>query len=374
MSDNLMRLDTPGHDVVVQVADRAESPLGVVIASLGEYPVYDEAAYALMGRDEVRNAAYRAAIAATVEGRTVVDIGTGREALWAVTSARAGARHVYAIEEMPDNAALARRAVAEAGFADRITVLEGSTGTVELPERVEVCISEIIGTIGGSEGAAAVLNGAAERYMLPGAAYIPLRCATTIGAVDLSGIAPEGITAYERDHVRYLEMIFAAMGGPFDVRTCVSGLRCTPYLTDQAEVEHLELTGAATASGSDARTLTVRRDGRLHGLSLGVRLWVDAGQDPIDSTDASTSWFPVWVPVSAEGVPVRAGDRVRVEFGWRPAADGIHPDYRLSGRIERADGVPAAFTWDSPYRGSGFRGDDFHRTLFPAPAPADPAP
>lgn len=52
-----------------------------------------------------------------------------------------------------------------AGFADRITVAEGLSPEIEFPEPVQMCVSEIIGTLAGSEGAGAVLRDARERLV-----------------------------------------------------------------------------------------------------------------------------------------------------------------------------------------------------------------
>jgi len=50
--------------------------------------------------------------------------------------------------------------VEEAGLADRLVLIHGDAMKVELPELADVCISELVGPIGGSEGAAVILNNA----------------------------------------------------------------------------------------------------------------------------------------------------------------------------------------------------------------------
>src|SRR5215510_7303041 len=106
-----------------------------------------------MSHDEVRNRAYRAAIDASVAGRVVLDIGTGADAILTRFCVEGGARHVYAIELDPDACASARKVIDALALTDRVTLIEGDSTTVQLPEAVDVCVSEIIGTIGSSEGA-----------------------------------------------------------------------------------------------------------------------------------------------------------------------------------------------------------------------------
>src|ERR1700687_1635629 len=59
---------------------------------------YPEGMYELMETDEVRNQPDRDAIGEMVSGKVVLELGTGRKALWAVYCAKRGAKKVYAIE------------------------------------------------------------------------------------------------------------------------------------------------------------------------------------------------------------------------------------------------------------------------------------
>ena len=63
----------------------------------------------------------------------------------AVAAARAGARHVYAIEATP-LAHEAREVVRANGLEDRVTVVEGWSTRISLPERASVAVSEILGS------------------------------------------------------------------------------------------------------------------------------------------------------------------------------------------------------------------------------------
>jgi protein arginine N-methyltransferase 1 len=127
-----------------------------------------------MLNDRARTSSFLDGIAEVVrEGDIVVDIGTGTGVL-AVAAARAGAKHVYAIE------ASAIGEVAEAifednGLADRITLLRGWSTRLDLPERADVLVSEIIGNEPLGESVLEVTRDARKRLLKPEARLVPSR-------------------------------------------------------------------------------------------------------------------------------------------------------------------------------------------------------
>ena len=120
-----------------------------------------------MTHDERRNESYRRALGALARDKIVLDIGTGPEALLARLALETGARNVYAVELLESTYLLARQCIEKLGLHDRIHVIHGDIRTVLLPEAAEVCVSEIVGPIGGVEGAAVLIN-SARRLLAPG--------------------------------------------------------------------------------------------------------------------------------------------------------------------------------------------------------------
>ncbi|MFJ1990823.1 50S ribosomal protein L11 methyltransferase [Streptomyces asiaticus] len=369
----IAELAAPGHKVPVRACDPESNPVWL-FASIGEYPVYDDVAYEVMIKDERRMNRYLEAVRRYAPGRTVLDIGTGKDAVWALAAARAGARHVWAVEVIPNSAQIARETIEEAGFADRITVIEGLSTEIELPEPVDMCVSEIIGTLGGSEGAGSVLRDARKRLVKPGGVFIPHRSVTTAVALDLDSAnrgRPPGFPPFV---LRYVEEVFASVGRPFDLRVVLEGLQDSPavrersYLSDPAEVEPLEFNGDLDPEGTDGAELTFTREGTFSGLALGMRLWVAEDDGPIDSLVQPSSWTPVYAPLSVAGLPVRPGDRFAFDFTTTLSDDGVHPDYALTGELHRAGGPAVPLSWSSTHHGDGFRTTPFYRSLFPGPA------
>ncbi|KAJ0403977.1 hypothetical protein ATCC90586_005844 [Pythium insidiosum] len=99
-----------------------------------------------MLQDHVRTSTYERAMLenrSDFEGKVVLDVGTGSGIL-AYFAVKAGARHVYAVE-LSDMAYCARELLRANGLSDRITVIKGKMESVELPEPVDVVVSEPMG-------------------------------------------------------------------------------------------------------------------------------------------------------------------------------------------------------------------------------------
>jgi len=104
-----------------------------------------------MLRDEMRIAAYDAALrrAVTSESR-VLEIGTGTGIL-AMMAARAGARSVVTCEMTPAIATQAAAIIAQNGYADRVRVVAKHShkldAETDLDGRADILVSEIIGNL-----------------------------------------------------------------------------------------------------------------------------------------------------------------------------------------------------------------------------------
>jgi type I protein arginine methyltransferase len=348
---------------MVHEADPKEDELALWPV-LGEYRVYDEVLYYIMSHDEIRNQAYRRAIARLAPGRVALDIGTGQDVNWARACVEAGARKVYAIDELAASFELARETISDLGLEDRIELIHGSSLTARLPEKVDLCVSEIIGGIGGSEGAAVVLADARRRFLAPGGAMIPARCETRIAAVELPSPFHDD-PAFGPSQAGYVEQIFANVGHPFDVKLGLARLPATAILSTDDVFEDLAFeTDALEPRQARTVSLQITRPGRLDGLALWIRLWCAPELEPIDSLRQRTNWIPTFFPLFHPGVAVSEGDELTVTCDVRPSDDGVLPDYRASGSLRRA-GAATPFAFDASHHGTAFRQNAMYERLFP---------
>lgn len=331
--------------------------------SVGEYPVYDAFIYYVMSHDEVRNPRYRDALARTCRGRIVVDIGTGQDLLWAREAVAAGARHVYAVESLGGAAAKAEALCRKLGLELVIDVITGCSQQITLPEAADVCIVEMVGSIGSAEGIAAVAGDARDRLVSESGIFIPARVATNVCGITLPDdlYRDPGFTA---DSADYVEQIWATMGAPSDVRLAIRGIQPENVLTSAAEIENLDLRERLPDPAADTSvSLRAERSGRLDGLLLWTRVWPLADVEPLETFPTVHSALPAYVPLFYPGVDVTTGGRVDVGFRRRLCPDGFHPDYRFEAVIRNGSMETSVASVQLPYRGGILAQNDFYAAL-----------
>jgi protein arginine N-methyltransferase 1 len=124
--------------------------------------------------DKTRVTAFGRAILETVrEGDVVADIGTGTGIL-AFFAVQAGARRVYALEWGPI-LDVARQTALDNGYGDRIRFVAGHSMEVDLPERVDVLVTETVGCFAFDEGITAIVDNARRRFLKKGGRILPKR-------------------------------------------------------------------------------------------------------------------------------------------------------------------------------------------------------
>lgn len=140
--------------------------------------------------DEARTTGFCDALRATVQPNDVViDIGTGTGIL-ATCAAKAGARHVFAIESS-GIAEVAARMFEANDVADRVTLVRRRSTSATLPELASVLVTETIGNDPLDEQLLEIIADAKERLLAPGARIIPAAIQIYAVAVDIPRVLVE---------------------------------------------------------------------------------------------------------------------------------------------------------------------------------------
>jgi SAM-dependent methyltransferase len=312
-------------------------------------PMYTEfEVHRSMIRDRVRTDAFRRAIEATVQpGAVVLDVGAGSGIL-SLFAARAGAARVYAVE-VTSIAVLAQELAAANGVSQVVQVIQEDMADVELPEHVDVIVSEWLGGFGIDEGMLPPVITARDRWLKPGGIMIPrsVTAWTALVARDRwlkpGGIMiPRSVTAWTalvddphlRDMVDFLRaepygldlegladktVNEIAYSGAFR-HLAAADLRSAPARLWTTDADRVSLEQARSAHETEVELLVHAR-----GTANALALWFSADLAPdvflsVGPGDPPTHWGMTTAPLRAP-VTLEPGTAVRARVRTAPARE-----------------------------------------------------
>lgn len=125
-----------------------------------------------MLRDLVRGDVFREALKQVIHPESVVlDIGAGTGIL-SLFAAQAGARKVYAVERT-SIVDLARKIIQVNGYEEKIELIQADAQNLNLPEMVDVIVSEWLGPFGVDENFLPPVLEARDRWLKPNGFLLP---------------------------------------------------------------------------------------------------------------------------------------------------------------------------------------------------------
>lgn len=329
--------------------------------SVAEFYVYDELMYYAMTNDHRRNDSYKVAINQLVKDKIVVEIGTGKDAILSRFCVEAGANKIYAIERNEKTCQQARTCIASLGLTDKITIIHGDATLVNLPELAEVCVSEIVGAIGGSEGAAVIINNA-RRFLKPDGLMIPQRSITKIAAVTLPNEILQN-PKFTETSGHYTRKIFEQVGYPFDLRICIKKFPQENLLSNVDVFEELNFNESISTELSHEIKFEIQKKGRLDGFLVWLNLHTIEGEE-IDILEHEHCWLPVYFPVFEPGVEVTCGDVIQAVCYSKVCENNLNPDYSIKGHLLKTNGDIINFEYVSYHYKNSFQQRPFYQRLF----------
>jgi amino acid adenylation domain-containing protein len=321
--------------------------------------VYDQSPIT-SAKNETNAHPYYQSVIENVPGKTVLLVGTDQKKLLLKLCLEAGAHRVYIAESNADAYAETERFVNRHDLERAVPFVLGG----EVPingNRIDICMSDMVGDIGGSKGLEASLQ-QLEMLINPETIVFPQRCTTYLSAVEL----PESLKEQpELQGTPYHDArrIFAAAGYPFDLRLRVHQLPPDSLISSNSIFE--QITMAAPKSGEDEFELTISRQAILSGFALTLELSGDMrGGGQLDRCYSAAD-APVFLPVFVPGVQVDAGDRIEGRVIRRQSSENtMRMDYRLEGRLVCGDGRVHPFFYRLPFIQRVFLGSAFYKKLF----------
>lgn len=282
---------------------------------------YLETHYTML-RDRVRCEAYRLALAKWVKpGDVVLDVGAGTGIL-SLFAAQAGARKVYAVERT-GIVDFARRLIAANRAQEQVRIIHGDMETVELPEPVDIIVSEWMGGSGIDEGFLPAVLAARDRWLKPKGVMLPECVSAWIAPVWDSEL--EGDLSFWRSQPFEVDLSLIAETTANEVKYCRQHITESALL---AEPQQMWATDVYTCSVEEARSpfkaslsFPVKRDGSFNALATWFRAGFGQGIVLTNAPYApKTHWGQFVYPLD-HALNAKQGTDVSVEFACEPTID-----------------------------------------------------
>lgn len=283
--------------------------------SYSHFSIHEE-----MLKDSVRTESYRRAIMAPgiCKGKVVLDVGCGTGIL-SMFAVKAGAKHVYAIDcaTIIDQA----REIARAnGMADKITFIKGKVEEVDVPEKVDVLISEWMGYFLMYESMLQSVIFARDKWLKPGGLVLPDKCTLYINAIEDA--------EYKAAKIDWWGNVYG-----FNM-SCIGEIALSEPLVDMVEGRQVVTSDAvlktydiAHATSADMVmenapfTLRAKREDTVHAFVTFFD--VQFTQSKVRFTTSPAAKYTHWkqaVLYLAESLSVRAGEEIQGTLSCRPNA------------------------------------------------------
>lgn len=274
------------------------------VPNLYEFPsIHSDMIY-----DEHRVGAYRQAIERTVKkGDLVVDVGTGTGIL-AFLCLQAGAAQVHAIDRSPV-INWARRLAETNGMADRIIFHERDSREVQISERADVIVSELIGHLAFEEGMVESISDAMERFLKPDGSVIPQAVSLYAAPVCENEVYKSCINGWKPAYgIDYSVMREQAIGTTYVTEICERDL-----LARHQAIFSVDFLSSSQLEVHTQKVFKAYRDGEMNGIAF----WFDSKLTETIRLSSGpwtkTHWKQCFTPLPYPR-KVSAGEILRVSF------------------------------------------------------------
>jgi len=234
----------------------------------------DVESHEIMLKDVPRGRAYLKALeSVNLTDLVILDLGCGPAAFLSLMAARSGAKKIYAVEasEMANNA---EAIVQHNGYSDIIQVIKGRVEDLELPEKVDLIVSEWMGFYLLHESMLASVLNARDRFLKPGGMMFPTTATIYACPVSMEKYYEEKFTFWEDvegfDLSGLMPLAMArAMSQPLITVLEPKQLISQPLVV--AKINCKEITPKELVTLEAELEFIVEQEGNFHGMAI----WFD---------------------------------------------------------------------------------------------------
>ena len=280
--------------------------------------MYSVAGFERMIDDALRMSPYAEALQRTIKpGMAVADLGAG-SGIFSLLACRFGARRVYAVE--PNDALEVARMHARAnGFGDRIEFFSDLSTRIDLPEKVDVIVSDMRGAVPPHGSHFLAIADARRRFLRSDGVLIPSRDRLFAAVV---GEAPAEKPDWDRSPYG---LDFSAVA-PILANTLrqerQSALTPERLLTESGVWCELDYTRLESADCCGSASLAVTQPGVVDGLAIWFVAELIEGVGFSTGPGQPNSVYGVMVFPAPKGLTLASGERVDVEIRALHDGDG----------------------------------------------------
>jgi protein arginine N-methyltransferase 1 len=293
--------------------------------------------------DRVRTLAYQEAIEAGVRpGDVVLDLGCGSGIL-SLMAARSGCRKVYAVDRSRAMIEQAREAARRNGLDARIEFVRARFADLELPEKVDVIVHELIGGRFWDEEMLAAVARARKRHLKRGGRLLPQRLDVLVAPTSHVSDFKRSLGFWAKQHYGFDLGSFGRLAFQQGIRQAL--LPQNIHLRDSASflappktVLRLDLRTATRLAEELKTSFQLKPGRRLGGLCAFLRVRLDARRGFSTGPQLpGTHWGQVFLP-AAEVQTIESAARLDVTLTMATEARDWRWTLDLSPSSRRAPG------------------------------------
>lgn len=297
--------------------------------------LYIDTMYDFMEDDATRSQAYRKVIYKKIKDKIAVEIGTGKALFLPKICLDAGVKKIYTIEENEDAFAKSKKLLEELKLEDKVKIYQGFSQDVDIGEKCDLLVHEIVGSIGSREGMVLAVNDAKDRFLKPNAEFIPYQCITKIAPVSPVKLSPEKqlVNLFLKLIMKNVlintrnDWNFSKLGTYLVYNFPVRNL-----IAEGQEFENIVFSEELVMKYEKNIEFTIAKPSLFDGLIFYINLLVDR-ETVIDILYQKTSWPIRYVKLFEKPLKLEAGDTIQVKI--KSDISTTQPKYEIDATVAK---------------------------------------